>query len=641
MPLLDKNTEKNPKESPPRANRFPALGIYLLVFMLLIYGLNYFFGENLVAKEITFQEFVNEFLPGKDVERLEVINEQQAFVYIKPASLAKDKFKDAHKKKPGIPQYFFTIGSVETFEKKLDEAQSSVPSGEKIPVRYVKRTNWLVESLPWLAPLVLLFFFWRFIFSRAPMNPGNMGGGIFSFGKSSAIPTKSPKGAPTFKDVAGYEEAKAEIMEIVDFLRNPESFTKLGAKIPKGVLLIGPPGTGKTLMAKAVAGEAGVPFFSLAGSEFVEMFVGVGASRVRDLFKNAKAAAPCIIFIDELDTVGRARENAASMHVNDERESTLNQLLAEMDGFGSDTRIIVLAATNRADVLDPALVRAGRFDRHIYLELPDKKERTDIFTVHMKKLKFNPSLDPGFLASQTPGFSGADIANACNEAALIAARQKKESIELNHFIDAIEKVIGGLEKRSAVINPKEKKIIAYHESGHALVSWMLPHTDPLIKVSIIPRGKSLGSAWYLPEERKIITKSEFEDRMCTALGGRAAEELIFGDVSSGAIDDLEKVTKMAYSMVQNLGFNAKIGNVSYYDSSGRRESGLFKPYSEATAALIDSEVHSLIQSVYNKAKHILETNRDKLAKMAELLNEKENLNKEQIESILGVRPAAP
>ncbi|MCE3260082.1 MAG: hflB [Bacteroidetes bacterium] len=626
-------------KDPKTRNKFPSFGVYFLILLFLVYGLNFFFGENVMAKEITWQEFVKEFLAEKDVDRLEVINQEQVYVYIKPASLSKDKFSKLRDKKPGIPNYFFRIGSVEVFEKNMDEVQAEFADAEKVPVRYVKKVNWFSEALPWLIPVALLFLFWRFILSRGPASPG-AGGSIFNFGKSSAVMMKKKKDSLSFKDVAGYSEAKAEVMEIVDFLKNPQNFTKLGAKIPKGVLLIGPPGTGKTLMAKAVAGEAGVAFFSLAGSEFVEMFVGVGASRVRDLFKNAKAAAPCIIFIDELDTVGRTREKAASIHVNDERESTLNQLLAEMDGFDSDTRVVVLAATNRADVLDPALTRAGRFDRHIYLELPDKNERKAIFSVHMQKLRFdNENVDAEFLASQTPGFSGADITNACNEAALIAAREKKDKIELKHFTSAIEKVVGGLEKKTMVITPREKKIISYHESGHALVSWMLPHSDPLIKISIIPRGKSLGSAWYLPEERRIISKNEFEERLCIALGGRAAEDIVFNEISSGAVDDLERVTKTAYSMVLHLGFNEKLGNVSYYDSSGR-ETYLNKPYSEATASMIDVEVRNLVQASYDKAKAILVQHRDKLEKLATLLNEKETLDKKQVEEILGKRNPA-
>jgi AFG3 family protein len=484
----------------------------------------------------------------------------------------------------------------------------------------------------------LLAVFWLFIIRRVSATSGGMGSSIFDFGKSSPQIYESGKNRlVTFKDVAGYEEAKVEVMEIVDFLKHPEDFTKLGAKIPKGILLIGAPGTGKTLMAKAVAGEAGVPFLSLSGSEFIEIFVGVGASRVRDLFNKAKQQAPCIVFIDEIDTIGRVRDRALAIHANDERESTLNQLLAEMDGFDPNAGVIVLAATNREDVLDPALLRAGRFDRHIHLDYPNKEERRAIFEVHLKPLLLNKSVNIDNLASQTPGFSGADIANVCNEAALMAARKKKKAIEEKDFFDAIDRIIGGLEKKSKVISPAEKKIIAYHEAGHAVVSWMLKNVDPLMKVSIIPRGESLGGSWYLPEERQITTRSQFIDTICAALGGRTAEEIVFNEISSGALDDLEIVTKQAYSMVTQLGLSEKIGNISFYDSTGLYDNFYQKPYSEATAQLIDQEVREIIEHAHKTAKSILESNRDKLNKLAKALLEKEVVYKEEIESILGKR----
>jgi AFG3 family protein len=468
---------------------------------------------------------------------------------------------------------------------------------------------------------------------------GAGGSSIFNFGRSTArLLENDKKSEVTFDHVAGLEEAKVEVKEIVDFLKDPKRYTKLGAKIPKGVIIVGPPGTGKTLLAKAVAGEAKVPFFSLSGSEFVEMFVGVGASRVRDLFKQAKEKAPCIVFIDEIDAVGRSRgKNALYTGANDERESTLNQLLTEMDGFGTNTGVIVLAATNRADILDPALLRPGRFDRHIYLELPNMTERKAIFLVHIKPLVLEENVDVAFLASQTPGFSGADIANICNEAALIAARKKKEKVEKDDFLEAIDRIVAGLEKKSKIISKEEKKIIAYHEAGHAIVSWLLKYIDPLLKVSIIPRGKSLGAAWYLPEERQIRTVTQLTQRITAALAGRAAEEITFNEVSSGALDDLEKVTKEAYAMVAYFGFNKKIGNISFYDSTGRSENTLQKPYSEETGKLIDEEVRKLVEACYQQAITILIEHKDELIDIAELLLKKEIIYKDEIEKVLGKR----
>ncbi len=621
---------------------FPMGWIYLilLIGILIIY---FFPKKSSEAKEITWQEFKQDMLLSHDANKINVINKETVEVYIKEDSLKKEKYKAVAKNAFGTlnkgPHYYFPIGSIETFERHLDETQNQFSEQEKIVVQYTnKEKDWWSNLLGWLIPIALLAFFWFYIMSRASLATGTMGSSMFDFGKSNPKLYEKGKYSPvTFSDVAGYEEAKTEVMEIVEFLKQPGNFTRLGAKIPKGILLIGAPGTGKTLMAKAIAGEAGVPFFSLAGSEFVEMFVGVGASRVRDLFNKAKEKAPSIIFIDEIDTVGRIRGRALSVQANDERESTLNQLLAEMDGFAHNAGVIVLAATNRADILDPALLRPGRFDRHIYLDLPNKTERAAIFKVHMKPLLLDKSVDSEQLAAQTPGFSGADIANVCNEAALIAARKKEQTIGFQDFMDAVDRVIGGLEKKSKVISPSEKKIIAFHEAGHAVVSWMLKYADPLLKVSIIPRGKSLGGAWYLPEERQIVTKAQFFDRLSAALGGRAAEEIVFKEISSGALDDLEKVTKQTYMMVAQLGLSEKIGNVSFYDSTGIYESSLQKPYSEATAQLIDEEVRKLIMQAHDAARNILENNRDKLNALATLLLQKEVVYKNDIEAVLGKR----
>lgn len=479
-----------------------------------------------------------------------------------------------------------------------------------------------------------------FMFLMRRMGGGAAGGGsqIFNIGKSKAqLFDKELQVKITFNDVAGLEEAKVEVMEIVDFLKNPKKYTTLGGKIPRGALLVGPPGTGKTLLAKAMAGEAQVPFFSLSGSDFVEMFVGVGASRVRDLFRQAKEKAPCIIFIDEIDAIGRARGKSPSFSSNDERESTLNQLLTEMDGFGSNSGVIVIAATNRADILDRALLRPGRFDRQIYVELPDLNGRKAIFNVHLKPLKINDTLDIDFLARQTPGFSGADIANVCNEAALIAARKNKHVIEKQDFLDAIDRIIGGLEKKNKIISAQEKKVIAFHEAGHASVSWLLEHASPLVKVTIVPRGNSLGAAWYLPEERQITTRDQLLDEICAALGGRAAEDVVFGKVSTGALSDLEKITKQAYAMVTIYGLNDKIGNISFYDSSGQQEYSFGKPYSEQTAQIIDQEVKKLIDEAYHRTTTLLTDNKDQLTQLATRLLEKEVLFKEDLEQIFGKR----
>lgn len=622
------NKNENKNKSPKAYNPY---WLYAILFAIIISF--YFRNSAYDLKEISWLHFEQEMLSQHDVEKILVINKETAEIFIKQNKLSEEKYKDVTKTGP---QYAMTIGSIDHFESKLDKAQENFAPGEKIEIKYENRVGW-GGILSWLLPVALILF-WILIFRR--MGAGGMGRSMFNFGKSTAklsdIDTRSKV---TFDDVAGLKEAKVEIMEMADFLKNPEEFTKLGAKIPKGILLVGPPGTGKTLLARAVAGEAKVPFFSLSGSEFVEMFVGVGASRVRDLFKQAKAKAPSIIFIDEIDAVGRSRDKTKAFQANDERESTLNQLLAELDGFGDNTGVIVLAATNRAEVLDKALLRPGRFDRHIYLELPTKEERIEIFNVHLKPLKLDEDVNVELLASLTPGFSGADIANICNEAALIAARNKKDIVQQNDFAQARDRVIGGLERKSKIISPKEKNIVAYHEAGHAVASWHLENVDSLMKVSIIPRGKSLGSSWYLPEERQIITKAQFLDQICALFGGRAAEELIFNEISSGALDDLEKATKQAYSMVAFLGLDEELGPISFYDSTGQYESLLGKPYGENMGKLIDKKVHDLITSQYNRAKDILTEYKNELEELAEFLLKKEEVTKEDLVQILGKRKA--
>jgi cell division protease FtsH len=635
--LQDRDDSKDQKPGKPK---YKSWWFYLLLIaMVFLFPL---INNTPSPKETTWQDFEKNILSQNAVEKIVVENKEKAEVYLKPEMAKDSAFADVFKTKYGKeinpgPHYYFSIGSVESFERKLDEAEKKYSLTDQAPVSYKETTNWLWTLVSWILPFVLIFGLWSFLLRRNSMG-GGAGTSIFNFGKTTATLVEKQKSHVNFDDVAGLEEAQAEVREIVDFLKNPDTFTKLGAKIPKGVMLVGPPGTGKTLLAKAVAGEAQVPFFSISGSEFVEMFVGIGASRVRDLFKRAKEKAPCIIFIDEIDAIGRSRGKGAFLNAsNDERESTLNQLLTEMDGFGTNSGVIVLAATNRADMLDPALLRPGRFDRHIYLELPNMKEREEIFKVHMRPLVMEDNIDVHFLASQTPGFSGADIANICNESALIAARRKKNKISKDDFLDAIDRTVAGLEKKSKIISPEEKKIIAYHEAGHAVVSWLLEHVDPLVKVSIIPRGKSLGAAWYLPEEKQLRNKTAFTEHMCATLGGRAAEEITFGDVSSGALDDLEKVTKEAYMMVAYYGFNSKIGNVSFYDSTGQQDMSIQKPYSEETGKLIDEEVRKLVDGAYLRAKELLLKNKLALRKVAELLLKKEVIFKEDLENILGIR----
>ncbi len=581
----------------------------------------------------------NEFLEAGQVDKVTFTN-TKATVYLKKEALndkRHEKVKNDITNKLNIkgPHYYFEIGDLRTFQESLAKADAAkkINSYEKEP-----ESMW-GEILSMLLPIILFIGIWIFMMRRMSGGSGGGGGQIFSIGKSKAkLFDEKNDTRVTFENVAGLEGAKEEIQEIVEFLKNPEKYTSIGGKIPKGALLVGPPGTGKTLLAKAVAGEAKVPFFSLSGSDFVEMFVGVGASRVRDLFKQAKEKSPSIIFIDEIDAVGRARGKNNMTGANDERENTLNQLLTEMDGFGTNSNVIVLAATNRADVLDKALLRAGRFDRQIYVDLPDIRERKEIFEVHLKPLKKSEELDTEFLAKQTPGFSGADIANVCNEAALIAARKDKKAVDKQDFLDAVDRIVGGLEKKNKIVTPEEKRAIAIHEAGHATVSWMLEHAAPLVKVTIVPRGQSLGAAWYLPEERLIVRPEQMLDEMCATMGGRAAEKVIFNKISTGALSDLEKVTRQARAMVTIYGLNDKLGNITYYDSTGQSDYNFSKPYSEETAKVIDSEISKLIEEQYDRAIHLLETNKEKLTQLADILIEKEVIFKDDLENIFGKRP---
>ena len=584
------------------------------------------------------------YLNAGDVSEVIVIrNKNSVRVTLSPDALKKSDHQNVISKNilgqenTKGPHYQFEVGSLELFEEKLEKARSK---GVIFRLEFITVENRWADTLIGFLPFIIIIGVWIFLMRRMSGGAGGGAGGqIFNIGKSKAkLFDKNTDVKTTFKDVAGLEGAKEEIQEIVDFLKNPTKYTILGGKIPKGALLVGLPGTGKTLLAKAVAGEAKVPFFSLSGSDFVEMFVGVGASRVRDLFKQAKDKSPAIIFIDEIDAIGRSRGKSNMNGSNDERENTLNQLLTEMDGFGTNSNVIVIAATNRADVLDKALMRAGRFDRQIYVDLPDLNERREIFKVHLKPLKVIKTLDIEFLAKQTPGFSGADIANVCNEAALIAARKNKKSVGKQDFLNAVDRIVGGLEKKNKIITPDEKKTIAYHEAGHALVSWLLEHAAPLVKVTIVPRGKSLGAAWYLPEERQIVQTEQMLDEMCATLGGRAAEKVMFNKISTGALSDLEKVTQQARAMVSVYGLNDVIGNITYYDSTGQSEYNFSKPYSENTAQKIDHEISEIIEKQYNRAIDILKTSKDKLTLLAERLLEKEVIFKDDLENILGVRP---
>ncbi len=640
MSKQNKNT--GPSKNKPTNNKSPFkfnvfwiyMAISIVIFMVMMNG-NSSKDDNVLS----YNKFEDMLDHGK-IKEVVIENKHIANVFVT------DKAKEDNKPKskgffssPVAPDYVVEIGDLKLFEEKLDKAKAK---GIPVEYRFKTTTDYFMGFLMNVLPWVLIIGFWLYMMRRMSGAAGGGsaggGGGIFSIGKSRAeLYDAKKQEKTTFKDVAGLEGAKEEVKEIVDFLKNTEKYTKLGGKIPKGVLLVGPPGTGKTLLAKAVAGEAKVPFFSLSGSDFVEMFVGVGASRVRDLFKKAKEKSPSIIFIDEIDAIGRARGKNNFTGSNDERENTLNQLLTEMDGFGSKDNVIVIGATNRADVLDKALLRAGRFDRQIFVDLPDLNERKEIFEVHLKPLKLADDVDVDFLAKQTPGFSGADIANVCNEAALIAARKNKDKVDRQDFLDAVDRIIGGLEKKNKVIKPEEKKRVAHHEAGHATASWLLEHAHPLVKVTIVPRGQSLGAAWYLPEERVLVEKEHMLDEMAATLAGRAAEEVVFGNISTGALNDLEKVTKQARAMVTVYGLNDKIGNLTYYDSSGQ-EYGFTKPYSEKTAEIIDEEISKLIEEQYQRVKNLLEKNKDKLVKLAQRLLEKEVIFKEDLEEILGKRP---
>ena len=610
--------------------------IFLFIILQLFSG-----GISNTAESQTTPSKFFEYVSYGDVEKIDIINKREVKVYLTQEALTEDIHKNSVKANFPLSgrsaNYKFEFGDLQNFENRLKKTEEE--NNLFIEVNYVTEQNIWGDLLLSMLPFVLIIAIWIFIMRKMSSGGSGAGGQIFNIGKSKAklFDAKSDVKI-TFKDVAGLEGAKEEVQEIVDFLKNPTKYTSLGGKIPKGALLVGSPGTGKTLLAKAVAGEAKVPFFSLSGSDFVEMFVGVGASRVRDLFKQAKEKSPSIIFIDEIDAIGRARGKSNMTGSNDERENTLNQLLTEMDGFGTNTNVIVIAATNRADVLDKALMRAGRFDRQIFVDLPDVRERKEIFKVHLRPLKKASNLDVDFLSKQTPGFSGADIANVCNEAALIAARKNKKTVGKQDFLDAVDRIVGGLEKKNKIITPEEKRAVAFHEAGHATVSWMLEHAAPLVKVTIVPRGQSLGAAWYLPEERLIVRPEQMLDEMCAALGGRAAEKVIFNQISTGALSDLEKVTKQARAMVTVYGLNSKVGNLTYYDSSNGNDYGFTKPYSEKTAETIDKEISSIIEKQYQRAIKILEDNKSKLTELAEVLLDKEVIFKDNLEKIFGSRP---
>ncbi|MEY3591164.1 MAG: hypothetical protein RLZZ38_117 [Bacteroidota bacterium] len=629
-----------------RKNPLSVYWIYVAFVILLVSTHLYVNSET--STTIKYKETLLELVEAKGVKNVKIVNQSSARFQLRKEGI---NYINTHKKldfpnmrkvingkKVEVNRLVFeleNIGNHANFEKALDDRKYS-------DYENIIETNWIAQILGYLLPFGIIVLIWMFVMRRMSGGGGGGGGGgqIFNIGKSRAqVYEKGKSTNVTFKDVAGLEGAKEEIVEIVEFLKNPKKYTELGAKIPKGALLVGPPGTGKTLLAKAVAGEAKVPFFSLSGSDFVEMFVGVGASRVRDLFRQAKEKAPSIIFIDEIDAIGRARGKNNGFNTNDERENTLNQLLTEMDGFGTNSGVIILAATNRADVLDSALMRAGRFDRQIYVDMPDLNERKEIFGVHLKPIKLSTEIDVDFLAKQTPGFSGADIANLCNEAALIAARHNKKHVEKQDFLDAVDRIIGGLEKKNKIITPEEKKTIAFHEAGHASVSWLLQYANPLVKVTIVPRGQSLGAAWYLPEERSITTTEQLLDDMCATLGGRAAEQLIFNKISTGALSDLERVTKQAYAMISIYGLNDRVGNISYYDSQGR--DAFTKPYSEDRAKVIDEEVSKLIESQYQRALQLLNENKAQLEQLAARLLSSEVIFKEDLEAIFGKRQWDP
>ena len=637
--------EKNKKNVPPKKPIKVSFGVSWIYIILLI-GIGWMFfnqgGANPQKEE--WADVKAQWLAGDIKEIVFIRNKFDGQVTVRPDRLEKysDRFGGVLPKKS--PHFFFSVTPSFNAEETFEELNSQLPENEKVKV-VVESQESMWSILEWLIFPLLLILMWVFMFRGIGRNIGGGGGpggpgGIFNVGKSTGKLAEKDSIKVTFKDVAGLYGAKDEVMEIVDFLKNPNKYTALGGKIPKGALLVGPPGTGKTLLAKAVAGEANVPFFSISGSDFVEMFVGVGASRVRDLFRQAKEKSPCIVFIDEIDAVGRARGKNVGFSSNDERENTLNQLLTEMDGFGSNSGVIILAATNRADILDKALMRAGRFDRQIHVELPDLKERQEIFQVHLRGLKLAEDFDLEFLAKHTPGFSGADIANVCNEAALTAARHDKKAIEKQDFLDAVDRIIGGLERKSKIITPEEKRSIAHHEAGHATVSWLLPHANPLFKVTIVPRGQALGAAWYLPEERQLVTKDQLMDEMCSLIGGRVAEEIVNGQPSTGALNDLERLTKMAYGMVTYYGMSEKVGNLSFYDSTGSRGYDLTKPYSEKTAELIDKEVMDLVVMIHDRTKKLLEDNFEGFSSLAALLLEKEVIFADDLERIFGSRAGA-
>ena len=638
--MAEENKNKKNDSKKPKANYY---WIYIAIALIFL-GINIFGGGSWSQPEKTTQSQFEAFLKDGDVEKVDVINKKIAKVYLTDEA----KRKEVHAKKDNVPSflepsakdpdYQFEFGDLQLFQKDFQDIKTE--NNLTATLNFHTDSNVWGDILMSILPFAIIIGIWIFIMRRMSSGAGGGAGGqLFNIGKSKAKLFDEKTDVKTsFKDVAGLEGAKEEVQEIVDFLKNPEKYTSLGGKIPKGALLVGPPGTGKTLLAKAVAGEAKVPFFSLSGSDFVEMFVGVGASRVRDLFKQAKDKSPAIIFIDEIDAIGRSRGKNNMSGSNDERENTLNQLLTEMDGFGTNSNVIVLAATNRADVLDKALMRAGRFDRQIYVDLPDVRERKEIFEVHLRPIVKDEGLDTDFLSKQTPGFSGADIANVCNEAALIAARHGKKSVGKQDFLDAVDRIVGGLEKKNKIMTLDEKRAIAFHEAGHATVSWMLEHAAPLVKVTIVPRGQSLGAAWYLPEERLIIHPEQMLDEMCAALGGRAAEKVIFDRISTGALSDLEKVTKQARAMVTIYGLNDKIGNLTYYDSSGQSEYNFSKPYSEKTAELIDQEISLLIEGQYQRAIKLLEENKDKLTELANVLLVKEVIFKDNLQKIFGDRP---
>ena len=637
------------KDNEPRRRVYRVRFNFSWFYILLILGIGWLLMNNSGAnpQKIEWAE-VKEMFAGGDIKEITYVrNTYKGNITVKPDRLAKYADKFGGKVPSSSPHFIFLVSDKFDAEKEFGELNETLPVSEQVKIVIENESRAWADILEWLIFPIFLILMWVWMFrgmgKSMGAGPGGAGGGIFNVGKSTGKLADKEKVNVSFKDVAGLYGAKEEVMEIVDFLKNPQKYTALGGKIPKGALLVGPPGTGKTLLAKAVAGEANVPFFSISGSDFVEMFVGVGASRVRDLFRQAKEKAPCIVFIDEIDAVGRARGKNVGFSSNDERENTLNQLLTEMDGFDTNSGVIILAATNRADILDKALMRAGRFDRQIHVELPELKEREEIFQVHMRGLKISKDFDLSFMAQHTPGFSGADIANVCNEAALTAARKNKTEIDKQDFLDAVDRIVGGLERKSSILTPAEKRTTAYHEAGHATVGWLLPYSDPVFKVSLIPRGDALGLTWYLPDERKILSKSYLMDQMCALMGGRVAEEIINGEPATGALNDLERLTRIAYNMIQFYGMGEKTGELSFYDSTGSRGYDLTKPYSEKTAEVMDQEVRDLVDEVHDRTMKILMDNKEGFVRMAKLLLEKEVIFAEDIEKIFGpkVKPAEP